>query len=239
MVKLLDLPEYISIGENSIHFQNVIDTLSPFINLERQKRIKNVIKNRQTGIVPVLDEIHDEANLTAVTRTAEAFGLQSILVFNNVLLKTNRKVSRGADKWLTINHYHRSHKKQVMEALKQENYQVVATGLGTEAISPQEVPMDRKTLLVMGNEKSGVSNEIMELADYTVKIPMKGFSQSLNISVAAGIIFSQILSRNPTFECNNDRNKLSQEQHNRLYAQFLLKAIQGSEKLIAHQIQKL
>lgn len=170
----------------------VVETLAPYLTDNRKKRIKTVIGNRTNTIVPVLDGIYDRGNTSAVMRSAESFGLQKMhLIETQEKFKAAKSVSNGADKWLDIMKW--KEPTACAEYLKANGYQIVSTHL--EASVPiSEIDFTKPTAIVFGNEKDGVSRELLEMSDARIIIPMQGFSQSFNISVAAAISFYHIWS---------------------------------------------
>jgi len=145
-----------------------------------------VAARRLTGITAVLDGVHDPHNISAVLRSCEGFGVQNVhMIGSPENLVPNRIITRGCQKWLTL-HYH-VNADACARVLKEEGYKLLAAMLDREAKPLDEVDFTEKTALLFGNERDGVSDRLMELADGKFFIPMSGFSQSLNISVAAAI----------------------------------------------------
>lgn len=186
----MDLNPEIIYDNATLNYSDVIKKLSPFITENRKKRIFDVIKNRTKNIVPVFDGLYDHGNVSAVLRSAESFGFQTCHVIETQeRFKTARSVSNGAEKWLEITKW----KNPVLcaNSLKETGYQIISTHLDASA-AISEVDFSKPTAIVFGNEKEGVSEDMLKVSDARVKIPMQGFSQSFNISVAAAISFYHI-----------------------------------------------
>jgi tRNA (guanosine-2'-O-)-methyltransferase len=238
-LELFNFSEIIHTDQHQLNFKEVIQCLEPFAGDERKLRLKQIIQQRSLSLIPILDEIHDEGNIMAVLRTIEGHGLLSAYLFENIRVKNFRKVSKGCEKWLDIQSFHRAEKARTIKFLKSQGYQIVCTGLGPSALPLNEFIAEKslqKTALVIGNEKMGVSQEVLDISDSYVNIPMRGFSQSLNLSVAFGIIINQFKNLQ---EDSPSQDNLTQNQQEILYAHYLLKAIQGSELLIDHLFQKI
>ncbi len=194
--------------------------LSTFVTLARLERIQTVAKNRTHKFIPVLSDIYDRGNISAVLRSAEGMGVGEIhLIQRNERFRVANRVTRGADEWLDIFTWADP---GVVSALKTRGYRVYSTGF-ENAISINAVDFSKPTALVFGNEKDGVKPDIAELCDGTVYIPMHGFSQSFNISVAAAISMYQA------------RQKLEAEApeiQNFYRGKLLLKSLANAEQLL-------
>jgi tRNA (guanosine-2'-O-)-methyltransferase len=165
--------------------QRIIETLRPLLTPQRVQRIEEVLSHRTYGITAVLEAIYDHGNTSAVLRSADALGIQRVnLILTSPRYKLDRKISLGSEKWLDVYRYHDP--VTCVRDLQSQGYQVLATHL--EASRPLgQIDFSKPTALVFGNEKDGVSPELVAAADGTVHIPMVGFAQSFNISVAAAL----------------------------------------------------
>ncbi|MDQ0340140.1 tRNA (guanosine-2'-O-)-methyltransferase [Caldalkalibacillus uzonensis] len=161
---------------------------------QRLRRMYEVLKQRTRHIAVLLEAVDDGHNQAAVLRSADAFGVQDVsIVVGRAPFSPNRKVTQSAHKWLTIER-HPSIEAAVKQA-QQRGYQVLASHLGVDAVPLAEVDLNKPTVFLFGNEHDGVSHEALELADGNFIIPMYGFVQSLNISVAAAITLHQATQR--------------------------------------------
>ena len=150
----------------------------------RKERVDDVVSRRTRSIVVVLDQLEDTFNMAAVLRTCEAMGLQEVHVIDNPAFpfEPHKKVTQGCDKWLDVV-IHRDGAR-CLEALRERGYQIWASAIREGGASLFEIAFDRKVALVFGNERHGIRDELIALADRTFWIPMRGFTQSLNISAA-------------------------------------------------------
>ncbi len=160
----------------------------------RKERIERVVAQRTRTVTVVLDRLEDSFNMAAVLRTCEGMGLQDVHVIRNpdAPFAPNSKVTQGCDKWLDI-HIHRDFKGCAAQ-LKKNGYRVLASAIRPEATSLFELKFDTKMAIVLGNERFGVSDEVLTHADGTFWIPMRGFSQSMNISAAASACVTRAIS---------------------------------------------
>lgn len=183
----------------------------------RQKKIQDVVSQRMVSVVPVLEKFYDWGNVSAVLRTAEALGFQQVhLIRNEAKGKRSRRTTQGADKWLDIAYWHDT--TQCLVKLKEQGYRIVVTDLDESSVPIQELPLDKPLALVFGSELAGVSSEARGLADIKCHIPMRGFTQSFNVSVAAGIMLYELRRRKDELPSGEgDLPEAEQELLNRYY----------------------
>ena len=168
-----------------VSYQEVLKYVWPLLTEERRSKITRVASERNFNISVVLENLFDRGNTSAVMRSQEALGFGSVEVIEGGdRFKHARRVSSGAEKWLRMRKWSKT--TDCWKQLKAEGYQICVTSL--KSSKPiNEVDWSRPTALVLGNEKEGVSEEILEQADERIIIPMVGFVQSLNISVAGAV----------------------------------------------------
>jgi tRNA (guanosine-2'-O-)-methyltransferase len=155
---------------------------------ERYNRMLSVIKNRQTNLTVVMENVNDPHNISAVMRTCDAVGIQDIYVLNTKIAKHDYfgvKSSSSAAKWLTVHQF--SNVADCFEALRKNYNKIYTTHLSSDAVSLYELDFTDSVALVFGNEHDGVSAESIAMADGNFIIPQLGFIQSLNISVACAV----------------------------------------------------
>lgn len=160
-----------------------------YLVLERRlKRFVDVLKKRQKDLVVFVDNVKNEHNFSAIIRTCDAVGVLHVFYYKDdgKPAKINDGVTQGAHKWVFITLVQDKLKK--MEEFKNQGFQILATWLSEESVDFREVDYTKPTVLVVGNELQGVSPEVAQMADKKIVIPMFGMVQSLNVSVATGII---------------------------------------------------
>jgi tRNA (guanosine-2'-O-)-methyltransferase len=184
----------------------------------RKERIEKVVSMRTRNFTVVLDRLEDTFNMAAVLRTCEGMGLQDVHVIRNpdAPFAPNSKVTQGCDKWLDL-HVHRDFK-SCAELLKKNGYRVLASAIQPGATSLFELKFDQKIAIVLGNERFGVSDEVLTHSDGTFWIPMRGFSQSMNISAAASACITRAISWR--IEHLGPEGDLSPEERTTLTEQF-------------------
>lgn len=169
----------------------VIEALNDYVNPIRQEKIRRIVSGRSYTVVPVLEGVHDRGNISAVMRSVEALGFQSMhLVESQKLFKKANRITQGADKWLDIVRWKKT--QDCVDHLRGKGYRIVVTDVNERAKSLDEVSFNAPTAIFFGNEKTGTSPELVNQADDCVKIPTDGFTQSFNISVAAALTLYHI-----------------------------------------------
>jgi tRNA (guanosine-2'-O-)-methyltransferase len=170
-------------------------TKSAFLAPERKARIDEVVANRTRTLTVVMEAFGDPQNVNAVLRTCEAFGIQDVHAVEGPMKPwdRNKKITQNADKWLDVRRWRST--RDCLAHLKGEGFAIYATHLDARARSLRSLPFAGKVALVFGNEHRGVSADALAVADATYAIPMRGFVQSLNVSVAAAISLATAVER--------------------------------------------
>lgn len=209
--------------------QAVLQHVWPLLTEDRKAKIEKVIQGRCFSNVVVLENIYDRGNISAVMRSAEAFGLGQVhLIELGEKFKESQRTTAGADKWVEVKKWKST--SDCIGTLKSQGKQIVVTHLDSTSKPISQVDFSKPSALVLGNEKDGVSREMIEAADHRVIIPMEGFVQSYNISVAGALCFYQMyLSRMNKFGKNGD---LSQEEQNILKAVYASRTLDSTEDVL-------
>ena len=155
---------------------------------ERMDRLTSVLNKRQDDITVVLENVFDPHNISAVLRTCDAVGVQEVYILNTKIprhKKWGAKSSSSAAKWLSIHQYENA--ADCFSSLRKRYSSILTTHLSADAVGLYQLDLTKSTALVFGNEHSGVSDEIRELADGNFIIPQVGIIRSLNISVACAV----------------------------------------------------
>ena len=155
---------------------------------ERREKIQTVLSKRQNDITIVLENVFDPHNISAVMRTCDAVGVQELYVLNTKIprhKKWGAKSSSSAAKWLTV--YQFENAEECFSELKKKYSKILTTHLSSDAVNLYQIDLTQPVALVFGNEHSGVSGEIRNLADGNFIIPQAGIIRSLNISVACAV----------------------------------------------------
>ena len=156
----------------------------------RVARIDDILSRKQPTFQVMLDNVHSSQNLSAIIRSCDAVGVLDIYYSTkeNESLRIHKTITQGAHRWTRRYRVDDADKVKFLKKKKKEGYQIVVTHLEKHAVSYREIDYSKPTLLVMGNEKDGVSQEVITEATDIIIIPMKGMVQSLNVSVATALI---------------------------------------------------
>lgn len=166
--------------------RQVIEQLTPFLTPARMERLNTVIAQRTATVVTVIEGLINLGNVSAVMRSAEALGFHQVHVIEGgTRFKNSQRTSQGAEKWVEVTRWPST--AACIPSLKAQGYHVVATHLDDTAVTIDKIDFTKPTALVFGNEQEGISQEMIELADQRCIIPMAGFVQSFNISVATAV----------------------------------------------------
>jgi tRNA (guanosine-2'-O-)-methyltransferase len=168
---------------------------SDYLVPERKARIDEVVANRTRTLTVVMEAFCDPQNVNAVLRTCEAFGIQELHAIEGPMkpYDRNKKISQNADKWLDVRRWRST--SECLGHLRAQGFAIYVTHLGPGSRHLGELSFAGKVALVFGNESRGVSDEALRLADATYAIPMRGFVQSFNVSVAAAISIAKAVER--------------------------------------------
>lgn len=216
---------------------DLLTYLEGFVTDKRKELFKTVLGQRTRHFTVVLENIYQQHNSSAVVRSCDIFGVQDLHVIENTYSsKVSRHVAKGSQKWLTFRRYKKDTNNTVecFQKLREDGYQIIATTPHNDSCMLHDFDISKKSAFVFGVEKEGVSDYVMENADGFLKIPMVGFTESLNISVAAAIILENLTTRLRRSQLDW---KLSEEEVLELYIEWVQKSIKNVDKITEHFLQ--
>ncbi|NOX44488.1 MAG: RNA methyltransferase [Caldiserica bacterium] len=156
------------------------------VTRERMERIERVVAGRLKGLAVVCENFANPHNAAAILRTCEALGILNVYIIEELVpFEPSRAITQGAEKWLFVKRFRRA--ERAFPELKEAGYRVYAAMPGRGALAVEELPVGEPLALVFGNERDGVSAKALGFCDGTFRIPMWGFVESFNVSVAAAI----------------------------------------------------
>ncbi len=185
---------------------------------ERFARIKQMLNRRQPELTLCLEQVHKPHNLAAIIRTADAVGVSAVHAtwFDKETRLKGNKSATGSQNWVEVNSHETT--PEAIAALREQGMQIIATNLSDTAIDFREVDYTKPTAILMGQEKHGISQEALALADQDVIIPMVGMCQSLNVSVASALILYEAQRQRELAGMYAGESRLpSDEQHRILF----------------------
>jgi tRNA (guanosine-2'-O-)-methyltransferase len=226
------LPE---IGGRRLDASEVIRLLSGHLTERRRERIAEVVAGRTKRLAPVVEGLVNTGNLSAVMRSAEALGCQALHVVEGAgeqRFKRSKRTSQGAEKWLDLTRW--PGPGACAAHFREHDVQLVATALTDDAVPIGEIDFRRPTALVFGNEEGGVTNAMIEAADAACIVPLPGFTESFNVSVAAAVGLYH--ARRAQGEGDDLRGDLSEAERERLTARFYLRSVTKAEAILRRKL---
>lgn len=160
----------------------------------RKERFLKVLANRTKHFTIAVEDVFQMHNTSAVMRSCEVFGIQELNVIEQRYGKRiDKEIAMGAQKWVDINQFDSI--TNCLSTLKNQGYQIIATTPHENDCLLEDFDITKPSALFFGTERDGLSQEILDKADGFLKIPMVGFTESLNISVSAAIIIQNLTNR--------------------------------------------
>lgn len=206
--------------------------LEGMVSERRIQRLNEVLDERTNHLTIALEDVYQSHNFSAVLRSADIFGVQTInFIENKHAYKISEDVAMGATQWLNLNRYQdgSNNTKDCLNDLKAKGYKIVATSLQKNSITLDELNIEKPIALVFGTELTGISKDVEEIADEFVKLPMYGFTESFNISVCAALCMHQLTTRIRK-EINNYH--LTTEEREIIYLEWLKTSVKRSDLVV-------
>lgn len=168
--------------------EQVIRLLEPLVTAPRRARLVQVIARRLASVAVVLDGPYDPHNGAAIVRTCDAFGVQRVHVIErSVGFLAAASVARGAHKWIDLVRWRDAD--AAAASLKKDGLVLVAADADGELV-PEDLADLPRVAIVLGNERTGIGEDLRRHCARTVRVPMRGFVESLNMSVAAAVLLA-------------------------------------------------
>lgn len=172
----------------------LLEYLESYLTENRRNRFHKVLSQRTKHFTIATEDVYQLHNTSAVMRSCDIFGVQDLHVVEQRNLKRiDREIAMGAQKWVDLHRYHSS--KECIDVLKSQGYQIVATTPHENDLLLEDFDITKKSCFFFGKEDEGLSEIVMQEADCFLKIPMVGFTESLNISVSAAIILQHVTTK--------------------------------------------
>lgn len=214
--------------------KKIITLLSEYITQNKRDVFSKVLENRTRHLTVVLEDIYQPHNASAVMRSCDCFGIQDLhIIENKYSYKVNPNIVMGASKW--VNTFTYNHTLTAINELKSKGYRIVIANPGDGAYNPDNLPLDQKTALIFGTEKTGLTDVAIANADDVLSIPSYGFTQSFNISVSAAIILHVLTER---LHRSSIDWWLNNEEKTDLHILWLSKLIAHSDQIIEAYVNK-
>ena len=219
------------------------EALEPWINDDRLERISGVLKQRTKHSKFLFENPSNPSNVWACLRTIDSFGMQNVDVIiesgrysgkQAISQKKGMRTAMGSAQWLTLTNHHTT--KEAIKQVRDQGFKIYASDLNPNSKDVRDIDWDaddRPICIVMGNEDRGISQEMRELADETFTLPMSGFAESFNLSVATSITLAHMSAKSYRCEKDSQGNRrgplrpgdLSEHEYNCLYLKGLLHSL--------------
>ncbi|MDG2279888.1 MAG: RNA methyltransferase [Flavicella sp.] len=212
--------------------KKLIQYLENIVTDERKEIFKKVLKDRTRHFTVILEDLYQKHNTSAITRSCEVFGVQDIhIIENKYKTYMSNQVGKGSQKWMTFHRYNtKNHNTQdCIDAVKAQGYQIIATTPHESSKFVGDFDVTKKSAFVFGVEKEGVSDMMLEQADGHLKVPMYGFTESLNVSVAAAIVLQDVSTRMRKSDVDWELNEAETDE---IYLGWLQKSIKSIDAIM-------
>lgn len=201
----------------------VIARLEPLVLERRRERLREVIDRRLGSVAVCFDAPHDPHNGAAVIRSCEAFGVQAIHVVERAEgFLAAKSVARGAQHWVDV--FGHETGRSAIDALRAADYTMVSASADGDLL-PEDLARIPRVAIVLGNERGGVAFDILAACTARVRVPMRGFVESLNVSVTSAILLDHATRSRP--------GDLPEADKKRLYARGLYFSVERAEEVLA------
>ncbi len=181
----------------------------------RRERVERVLGQRLASVVVVVEAVRRRHNTSAILRSAESFGLHEVHLITGDF-RPSKGAARGAERWLELHRHPTT--TAALSGLKARGFQVWIADPVEGALPPSEVPVDRPVAVLFGSEIRGVSDEARGLADGVLAVPMRGLTESMNVSAAAALVINTLAERRRAWIGGGD---LEPERREAFYQRWL------------------
>jgi tRNA (guanosine-2'-O-)-methyltransferase len=214
--------------------RQLIHHFSQYVSDHKKDFIERVLSQRTRYVTVALEDIYQSQNASAVVRTCECMGLQDIHIIENTSsYQTNTRVLKGSNKWMDLIRYRKKgidNTESCLQNLKKLGYTIYAADPAEEGISINDIDITAgKTAILFGNELHGVSSHALERCDHKVRIPMFGFTESLNISVSVAICLNTLITK--LHRDSWEKYGLTEDEKEELTLQWYRKVVRNSDLL--------
>lgn len=214
--------------------QRIYEYLKGFLTDDRIAKIEYFSEKSSDYVLPVMEDVYQFRNAAAIIRSVEACGFHKVVAMEaRNTFNPNLKVTKGADTWVEVEKM--EHSLTALEAIRQRGYRLVAVSPEKNATSLPDFKIESPVALVFGTEWKGVSGDFLDFVDETLAIPMYGFTQSFNVSVAAAICCYDLKQK--LLNSNIDYF-LSLERKLELKIRWAVNSIRNGKEIYRHYLKK-
>jgi len=200
---------------------------------QRIAQLERVAGSRTRHVAIALEDIQNDHNSAAIIRNCDCYGVQDLHVMDyQKTPKVAHAIAKGAENWVDVT-YHTGTENNVISAvshLQSKGYRIVATSPHQGGYSPETLPLKQPIALFFGNEREGISNEVVRLADDFLELPMYGFTESFNVSVSVALSLHTLRQR---LQDSEIPFLLSDEDRYDLLFRWAHYSVQGAERILS------
>lgn len=206
----------------------LITHLESFLTERRKTLFHTVLNQRTKHFTVATEDVFQLHNTSAVMRTCDIFGIQDLHVVEEIESKRiDKEIAMGAQKWVDLHRY--NHIDTCISELKNKGYRIIATTPHKDSQFLDDFDVTQKAAFFFGKESTGLSDKVFKQADGFLKIPMVGFTESLNISVSAAIILQDVVAKLRKTDINW---QLSEEEQLEKRMDWALKTIKSADTIL-------
>jgi tRNA (guanosine-2'-O-)-methyltransferase len=200
----------------------VIEKLEPLVLPRRCERMAQVIAGRLGSVTLLLDELSDPHNRAAIVRSCDAFGVQELHSVQPARdFSVHHGVAAGTERWVDVNAH--ADARSAVEHLTSRGFELVSTHPSGE-LTPSDLARVPRLALILGNEHRGIDPVFARAATHSVRIPMRGFVESLNVSVSAAVLLAAATAQRP--------GDLPEDARRHLYARALYHSVPRAREVL-------
>ncbi len=206
----------------------LLEYLEGYLTPERKQKFTQVLQERTNFITVAIEDVFQVHNTSAVIRSCDVFGVQTAHVIEERFGKRlDKNIAMGAQKWVNVERYKST--TDCIDHLRDKGYKIVATTPHTNSVVLHDFEVTEPTAFFFGTEKEGLSETVLQQADEHLKIPMFGFSESLNISVSAAIILQHVTQK---LKRSNINWQLTETEKQAIRLQWAKNTIKSSDAIV-------
>lgn len=211
----------------------LLDYLETYLTPQRKARFDAVLPNRTKHFTVATEDVYQLHNTSAVIRSCDVFGIQEVhIVEERNSRRIDREIAMGSQKWVDLKRYHTVG--DCVNNLKDNGYQIVATTPHHNDQVLADFDITKKSCFFFGRETEGLSQAVLDVADCYLKIPMVGFTESLNISVSAAIILQDVTNK---LRQSDVKWQLSEQEKLEKRLDWISKTLKSYDEIVARYYQ--
>ncbi|WP_124641615.1 MULTISPECIES: TrmH family RNA methyltransferase [Amniculibacterium] len=215
-------------------FNEHFEYLKGFLTPERLEKIERKSYESSDFVLPIMEDVYQFRNAAAIVRSAEASAFHKIIALESKnVFDPNLAVTKGADTWVEVEK--RPHQLESLQEIKNQGYKIVAVSPENNATSLPDFQIHEPVALVFGTEWHGVTDDFLEFCDETLAIPMYGFTQSYNVSVAAAICMYDLKQK---LIKSGVEHRLSEEKRMQLKIRWAVNSIRSGHEIYQDFLKK-